>query len=448
MRFVEEGLESARVLIPLRARAGIKLRASDGFEELGHPEMMSTPLFYLAHAGDRLRLLDDAYRFNVATYAPEIDPRWIYTYMYAPDQSWTRYRRDLCVDTYRQKDYIFNERLYFRVCLRKKDGSLFDPSTDINDMMAFETVARTPEPVKPWLVQEALRVASRINALRSPGDMVFALLTDSHYNVNGTWADTAASIGLVREAAGFDGIIHLGDFTDGMVTADAARHYVSRVLDDLRSNGVPVWAALGNHDSNYFKGNPERFTLQEQRELYVEGRELHYAVDFPGQGLRYLFLDSFDPGEDLRYGYTQSCIAWLSNQLNGLPEGTRAVIFSHLPPVARLQYWAKALRGETELLRVIRPYRERILAWINGHNHADRLDEVEGMCVVSIGNAKCEAYREHKTEHYITPDRRLDSANQELWDVLLITPCRGVVRFIRFGAGRDRIITDGNAAWL
>ncbi len=61
--------------IRLMGQAGLKIRAGDGLGEPGFPEMLSTPLFYQASPGDRLLLLDRDFRFNVATYSPEVERR-------------------------------------------------------------------------------------------------------------------------------------------------------------------------------------------------------------------------------------------------------------------------------------------------------------------------------------------------------------------------------------
>ena len=98
----------------------MKIRAGDGCEELGHDEMLSTPLFYLANPGDKLTLLDSAYKYAIATYRLEVDERWIYTYDYAPDQSWTVYNKDLSGGSYRQDEYTFDKQVYFRVCIRSR----------------------------------------------------------------------------------------------------------------------------------------------------------------------------------------------------------------------------------------------------------------------------------------------------------------------------------------
>lgn len=430
--------------IGLLGRAGLKIRAGDGLGEPGVPELLGTPLFYQAAPGDRLTLLDDDYAYAVATYEAEVEPRWLYTYAYAPEQSWTMYRGDLSGKSYRQGEYVFGENVFFRVSLRKMDGGVFDGKEDINSILTFDAATPTPV-VRQWLAREVGRVADRVREVRQPGEFAFALLTDTHYTVNGTWGDTLAGIGAMHREVGFDGIIHLGDLTDGMVSGDVTRLYVNTMLTGLKQYGVPVWLALGNHDSNYFRRNPDRFTVREQRDLYLDGRDVRYFVDMPG--LRLVVLDSYIPGEALPYGYTRECVEWLEQALSTMTGGCRALVCSHLPPVKRLQYWAKALRGEEELMAVAAQHKRSILAWINGHNHADRLDNDEGFPIVSVANAKCEAFTEHKTEGFLTPERRLGDASQELWDVLLVNAKEHTLRFVRFGAGGDRTVRDGKVLW-
>lgn len=434
--------------LSLMGLAGMKIRAGDGLQELGHPEMLSTPLFYLVQPGDRLRLMDSEYKFNVATYAAEVKDRWIYTYEYAPDESWTVYRQDLSGNSYRQDDYMFTECAYFRVCLRKINGTEFEGSEDINRILSFEKNVVPPAELKPWLSNEVERVSKRVMDIREKGELSFVLLTDSHYTVNGTWDDTSASIQQLHKEVGFNGIIHLGDFTDGMVTRDVSRYYVEQVLRDLKKCEIPVWTVLGNHDTNYFRNNPDRFSLKEQCELYLGRDEPRYFIDFDAHNLRFIFLDSFDPAEELRYGYNTACIQWLNTQLEGTPDDWQVVIFSHLTPISRLQYWAKEMRGENELMALLSNHAGKVLAFINGHNHADVLDNAESFPIISIVNSKCEAFTEYKPEGFITPDRKLGEPSQEAFDIMLVNTEKSQIRFMRFGAGKDKIISHGKAEWL
>jgi hypothetical protein len=444
----------------LTARAGMTIRASTGLEGLDAPDRMSTIFFSRASAGDVLRLLDGAYFFNVATYAPNIDEKYIYTYAYQPNESWLRYNGDLSGDTYRREDYVFSESLYFRVCLKRADGADIgdEEAANIDKILAFEPVALPgggpPARIPLFLSAEADRVVRGIEKKRRNDSLVFALLSDTHITVNGTFGDTVASLRAVHDRASFDGVVFLGDLTDGMVTAAATRRYAKDALGELRSLGVPLYTVIGNHDANYFAGNREPFSIEEQCALYLSHADDYvvretdspwYYADFPDRGLRFVFLHSFDEREEIRYGFSDECLRWLKTALADAPRDTDIVVFSHLTPLVELQYWTDRIRGGHELVGILEAYGAhssagRILAYINGHNHADQVYEGLSFPIISVGCAKTECFAEYKPAGSHTPARRLGDASQELWNALLITPNERRLDFIRFGAGEDRML--------
>jgi predicted phosphodiesterase len=445
----------------MRARAGMTIRASTGLEGLGATDRMSTIFFRRASAGDVLRLLDDAYLFNVATYAPKVDEKYIYTYAYQPNESWVSYNGDLTGDTYRREDYVFSDSLYFRVCLKRGDGADIrdEEAANIDKILVFEpsalSVAQPPARDRSFLIAEADCVVRRICEKRREDALAFALLSDTHITVNGTFGDTISSLKAVHERAGFDGVIFLGDLTDGMVTAAATRRYAADAICELRSLGVPLYTVIGNHDANYFAGNPEPFSIREQCALYLahaddyvvrEADSPWYYADFPEHGLRFVFLHSFDGREEVRYGFSDECLLWLRDTLATAPRGANIVVFSHLTPLVELQYWTDRIRGGDELAGILEAHNARpdagdILAYINGHNHADQIYEGLSFPIVSVGCAKTECFAEYKPVGSHTPSRRLGDASQELWDALLISPSEKRLDFIRFGAGGDRTVS-------
>ena len=72
----------------------------------------------------------------------------------------------------------------------------------------------------------------------------------------------------MHEQSGFDGIVHLGDITDGMISKKMTAQYVNKVKKDLKTLNVPLYIVQGNHDSNYFRRNPEVMDENEQYYLY------------------------------------------------------------------------------------------------------------------------------------------------------------------------------------
>jgi 3',5'-cyclic AMP phosphodiesterase CpdA len=422
---------------------GLTIRAGSGLEERGHPERMTTPVFYHATKGSRLELADSDYLLAVATYTAFVDEKYIYTYAYEPSQSWTHYNGDIGAESY-SHNYEFQEDTYFRVCVKRAmGGELTAKDAEfVSSTLVFSPAPTPAFPVKPFLMEEAAAVAARVRKLRQPETQCYALLADSHYVVNGTWDDTVRSLRRVHELLNFDGIIHLGDLTDGMVSAAATKYYVGKVGRDLRKIGAPLYIALGNHDANYFRGNSEPFSIAEQDALYLErgasGEPGCYCVD--RLGLRLIFLPSFDWREEVRYGFAGSQIAWLREALAASPPESAVIVFCHLPPLVRLQYWTDVIRGGEEVYEVIFSYqkeRGNVLAYIHGHNHADYICRDAGFPIISIGCAKPECFPEYKPPGAVAPPRRLGDRTQELWDVLLVTPGRGL-DFIRYGAGQDK----------
>lgn len=312
--------------------------------------------------------------------------KWIYTYDYAPNQVWEEWRMS--------------------------------------------------SPPAKWLDDECEALSKRINKSL----LKFALLADSHYTINGTWEDTAYSLQKLHRLNQLDGVIHLGDLTDGMLSAVKTKEMESIVKNDLQSLGIPVYLVPGNHDYNYFKGNPEL--------IYPDKPQ--YYVDYNQQKLRLIFIDSFDPKEQFRYGFTDYCIHWLESVLFHMPKDYVGIVFSHVPPLVRLQVWAKEIRNREKLMNVLNPYAHRILAYINGHNHCDHLfNELYNgkFPIISINCAKCEYFLEHKPEGAVTPYRELGSRTQESFDIMQIDTENCEIYFTRFGAGNDRMVREGKGVW-
>lgn len=321
--------------------------------------------------------------------------KWIYTYDYAPDSVWEPWRAG--------------------------DG---EPS---------------------WIQEEADAVVERVaaNAAETEdgfGLLTFVLLADSHYVHNGTWQDTVYSLKALEERIAFDGVIHLGDLTDGLLPLARTKENEGGCIDDMKALGVPVYVTPGNHDYNYFKGNPEV--------CYPDRPQ--FFIDYSEQKLRLIFIDSFDPKENVRYGYTARCIEWIDKALDDMPEGYAAIVFSHITPLVHLQAWAKEIRGSDRMMEVLNSHGERILALLVGHNHCDQIyngPENALFPIISINCAKCEYFLEHKPVGSLVPPRRLGDKTQESFDVMQIDAANRRIFFTRFGAGYDKVVEDGNGRY-
>lgn len=450
--------------LKLDITAGYRTALYDGCLVPDSPYHMATEFFYPVSKGDYIECIHKDYVFAVATFSTDREEKYIYTYDYKTDSAWLTYRQDLTPDSYTRDTYVFREDGYCRICVKRIDGmEMTAKDADrINSILAFYAEIK-PYQGKACFEPEIADTVKKVediwhSAAKADSDLLsVALLTDSHYTVNGTWEDTADNIKKVltqldeREQSGscsekkcsMDGIVHLGDFTDGMTTKKVTSAYTERMLDDLCQNGLPVYVALGNHDSNYFRGNKQRFSMEEQKELFGLAREYYYR-DYTGQKLRCLFLSSYDAETPVRYGFSEEEVAWVKETLDETPAGFKVLVFSHEAPLDILDYWARIVRNGKKLMQVLEEYNARedaqILAYIHGHTHADYVYRGSSFPIVSLGCNKCEYFLDKKPEGSHTYERKPDTVTQDLWDVLVVDGSRECLHFVRFGAGEDHVV--------
>lgn len=433
----------------LKVTAGGRLEAETGFFRKDAKNRMASEGFCLADKGSRLRLLDSRYRYVLALYSLDFHPKYLHTYDYAPEQIWGTYQGSIKEEDYLDGEYVFKERCYFRVMLRRVDGENLteEEAQSIGEILEFSSPG-TPESPKIF-IEEVERVAKEVAEIREPGDLLLFLLTDTHVVINGTWQDTVANLQALHKKVGADGLIHLGDLTDGTVSRDLTRHYVDSMLADMESLQIPVHIVLGNHDANYFHSNPEEMSLHEQSALYQRGAaaykkdkdKTYYHVDCKDKKLRMIFLSAYQNDARPRYGFDLAQIEWVRKTLSSTPEDWRVLVFSHDAPLAQLDPWSEKIRGGNLLARALNGSSAKILAFIHGHAHADYIYRGKETVfpIISLGCAKCEDMAERKVEGSFTPQRELGKSSQELWDLLLVKPS-GKLYFLRFGAGKSRII--------
>lgn len=286
--------------------------------------------------------------------------------------------------------------------------------------------------------------------------LIFTLLSDTHYVLNGNWEMTVATIEAVNKVVHPYGIIHLGDFTDGMLDREICREYSYRVLERIQGWGYPVYIVLGNHDANYFGKNPCVLNEEEQRKMYLEkiiksegvsrDSKLWYRMDIEDFHLRLFMLHSYDNNEQLRYGFPLEELDWVKEELENTPERDRILICSHDAPLADLDYWAKEIRNGEVLCDILddwnKAHGNRIIGFLHGHTHADFIYQRRSFPIVSVGCSKIEYFEDKKPEGAICPVRVEGEVTQELWDTLILDCESGDMDFIRFGAGTDRHV-DG-----
>lgn len=440
--------------VQLEVEPGVTIYASTGRNGYDQPDRMSSLQFYRAFVGSVVELNDHNYYFNIATYSLKYDLKYVYTYAYEPESSWTTYNMDLNGTTYRQEKYMFQENCYFRVCLKRVDGKGLsqEEADNINNILSYHSEDLEHQ-VKPYFIEEVDITANSILERSTDSSLKIAILTDSHYTVNGTWEDTAYNIRSVHEKVGFDAIVHLGDLTDGLLSPKMTSYYSRKVIGDLLENEIPLYVVPGNHDANYFQNNSAPMTEKEQSALYLNHSEKYihrrkdrtfYYVDNKDLLIRMIFLNSFAYEEKERYGYSLEQLDWLQDILQSADEGFSYLIFSHVPPLGALHYWSEDIRNGENLVSLLESFQrksgKKIISLIHGHNHADAIYEEREFPIVSIGCAKLEYFTEYRPPGVNVAERTRDAVTQDLWDSMIVIPHEKRIELVRFGAGEDRRI--------
>ena len=413
-------------------------------------------------AGDRLVPLQPDLEYQVAMYSTEPDPQYIYTYSYPPEANLTVFCLDQSVFNWKTGTFVFSEPAYVRIVVRAELPKEGDTLADFfcwkekrnGEAPIVSGIAEKREsfPCEPteneesvpcWIEEEAERVAKRVQQCRRPDDLVFFLLSDIHYTTGCNWSCTAASLAAAKQRIQPDGVIQLGDITDGLLPTVWTQRYAGRVLADIRELGLPLYGCLGNHDRNFFRGNNQGLSLQACSQLCLGRDDSDYYTDYPGQRLRMIFLDSFDPQRRERYGFSIKTLHHLLEMLEETPYGWRVLVFSHVPPLARLHVWSNTILGSEDAMGLLHKFRRKrngTVAWIHGHNHADQVFNGQDFPIVSIGCSKLEAFTEYKPAGSVTRMRRWGEPSQELWDVLVFHTHGSDFDLIRYGAGPDRFV--------
>jgi hypothetical protein len=158
--------------------------------------------------------------------------------------------------------------------------------------------------------------------------------------------------------------------TDGQVTAQATKKYAGDIIKDITTipdisataSNIPLYITIGNHDTNYSRNNPQTLSIEQQIELYLAFNDKNtvrekgcpwYRADFPKQKLRCFFLYSFDPENELRYGFGKECLHWIKETHDNTANDYNKIVISNETLIDELQKKKKKIRGGKELTEIL-----------------------------------------------------------------------------------------------
>ncbi len=384
----------------------------------------------------------EAYYFALQHY--ELSPRqeWIHAYTYAPAEIWGKKDRWEFITPPIKR--LFEHHEAVALLAARKDGQALSETEQIRLRQACKCHHNFPVASENEL--RLREVSLQIEKICQSGDTVLAVMTDTHHTIGGNWHSLLNCLQVLKGK--LDGLVHLGDFTDGMLSKGETDFQLNAMLTDIESLHIPFFAVLGNHDANYFHNNAAVLSLTEQVCLYQkltepykrEPLQPYYSFDLQAK-VRCFVLSAFAVTEQNRYGFDDEQITWLQQEIIKVPANINIIIFSHIAPLLQLDVWAKEIRNGDRLVELLEVQQARcgnILAYIHGHTHGDYIYRERSFPIVSIGCAKCEDMLVHKPRGFTTPRREWGKYTENLFDVLVISPSRRDIDFIRVGAGNNR----------
>ncbi len=364
-------------------------------------------------------------------YQASVRPELLHSGIYDEEAIYSTFIPEYFEHDWRIHDFIMREDGYLRLEIRGIQESPFKELFDVVEMPAEH---RRMDCFK----KEEERIIQKTDLYRQKNDSLFLLASDLHYAYGSVSEQSLRNLKLLSRRAHPDALIDLGDLTDGLLPKAQTKELVKRIKAAQRRLGIPVYRCLGDRDFIAFNDNEDFYTREEAEEFYLQQKEDRY---YDHKDLRLIFLSSFDPQNKDACGFSKQTLRWLRYLLFRTSKEKKILLFSHVPPISESGYLGETIRNGNKLMKILVNHQKRkgtILAYIHGHTHADSLHQEFGFPIIGIGSMKPEDYPNKKAESCVTPARQLATASQELIDLLLINEKE--LRFIRYGAGEDRLI--------
>ena len=324
--------------------------------------------------------------------------------------------------------------------------------------------AKTP---KAYYLDEITDTVQKVKSLTKEPALVFFLCTDVHYNTIKTdnrlkldsVTDMTVNMAALKKHIPVDGIICLGDIVDAKppLTTEETKQQVEYVMKRLQGVGLPLLYCIGNHDDNRYISRKDGtlFTPQQLASMYmtytlpnkVSDSSIHglnYHVDYDRFKIRVFVLDSNyqNPKDNFHwsYGFADSTVAWFKDRLKEMPKGWSVLVLTHRRFVQNKNpNNAKWIYNQFKMVETVNDFITdggTYIATVYGHIHRDYSNS-KPFLEFSTAAQKCQNI-EVKKGGASAPERKLNTASEDLWDVLVIRPQSRKINTVRFGAGADR----------
>lgn len=212
----------------------------------------------------------------------------------------------------------------------------------------------------------------------------WALMADTHIAADPTLVARGVNMARHFEIAARE-ILELPEPPDGaFILGDCAFNSgeledyrtLLRLLRPLRSGGLPVYLALGNHDQR------ERFrSVLRPEGAFARARLQQHVALLRSDHANWFVLDSLERTLQTPGLLGGEQLAWLAEALDANRRKPAIVVLHHNPNNATT---ATGLKDTEQLLAILRP-RRQVKAWIFGHTHTWRVEtDSSGLHLINL----------------------------------------------------------------
>lgn len=239
----------------------------------------------------------------------------------------------------------------------------------------------------------------------------------------------------------FNAVVLGGDTIGTGDTTSAMQEDTAFVIEQMNGANCPFVCLVGNHEGGQ---NDTSITLEKvfkshitesikDKSVTLMDKAMNGYYDDVTSDTRIIFLNSF-----VRSGiYARTEIeARLRSALETMPDGYKAVIFSHhpidtnLPQNSERTLWNNPIALQSVLIE----HKDKIICCVCGHTHNNLSEMCDGIRFITTPCAGRYELNDGSTRPY-------DSADATVFDVLVIDKENHKIHCVRYGNGSDRELT-------
>lgn len=341
-------------------------------------------------------------------------------------------------------------------------------------------------PIPQYVDEMADGAVSRLNNLKTDSTVSFAFITDTH-NCTDYTERALYAISKINEKHPIAFTCFGGDYlcnnSSTLKENAILQHKEMREAIEAFEQNPPMIIVKGNHDDNVFgelknvvPQNELYDILFEHNDRFVTDKEnpksAYGYYDMPDLKLRAIYLDSIDRNYETdkngtvvkmgNLGFGNRQLNWFAHEALNLPDKDWAVVlFSHIMPISTHLMFDRPFGGEA-LWNILCAFKDgksykaceekdgefydvscdfsdcgNVVAFITGHEHADRTCMTDGIRIITVAAAASDNFCTGMCDNGRVQYKTRGSGEESAFSIFIFDRNTHKLSQIRCGAGDD-----------